>query len=213
MVCLLLPLLLLLLLARGMRRLCLSHLLLQVSGEEYGEEELDPEWATLLAELDTRLQVGAGVAGQSRRMVAAGVGLYVGVCSCCLPAGTAACRVHACCHSHMPSLCLPPQPCHMPAATANACSDQSAPHPLIQAAGRPRLSSRERAVAIRSLIVATASQSAEAALGKALADVEAFRCCRCLAPGRGGGWYVSRGAAILRSVAVSSNAALALMGS
>lgn len=32
----------------------------QVSGEEYGEEELDPEWATLLADLDTRLQVGAG---------------------------------------------------------------------------------------------------------------------------------------------------------
>lgn len=60
-----------------------------------------------------------------------------------------------------------------------------APPPTLiprQAAGRPPLSSRERAVAIRSLIVATASQSAEAALDKALADVEAFRwgaggCC------------------------------------
>ena len=31
----------------------------QVSGEEYGEEELDPEWMALLADLDARLQVGA----------------------------------------------------------------------------------------------------------------------------------------------------------
>lgn len=45
----------------------------------------------------------------------------------------------------------------------------------MQAAGRARLSARERAVAIRSLIVATASQSAEAALAKAQYDVEAFR--------------------------------------
>ncbi|KAL4432213.1 hypothetical protein ABPG77_005975 [Micractinium sp. CCAP 211/92] len=45
----------------------------------------------------------------------------------------------------------------------------------LQAAGRPRLSARERAVAIRSLIVATASQSADAALAKAQGDVEAFR--------------------------------------
>lgn len=139
-----------------------------MSGEEYGEEELDPEWATLLADLDTRLQVGAGVVGQCWRLVAAGTGLFVGVW-----------------HSRMPSLCLLPQPGHLAAATANACSDQHAPHPITQAAGRPRLSSRERAVAIRSLIVATASQSAEAALGKALADVEAFRCGGCFAPGRG----------------------------
>ena len=46
---------------------------------------------------------------------------------------------------------------------------------LTQAAGRPALSDRERAVAIRSLIVATASQSADAALAKAQHDVEAFR--------------------------------------
>jgi hypothetical protein len=37
------------------------------------------------------------------------------------------------------------------------------------------LSSRERAVAIRSLIVATASQSADVALDKAVQDVAAFR--------------------------------------
>ena len=43
------------------------------------------------------------------------------------------------------------------------------------AAGRPRLDPRERAVAIRSLIVATASQSAEAALAKAAADVDGYR--------------------------------------
>ncbi len=45
----------------------------------------------------------------------------------------------------------------------------------LQAAGKPKLSSKERAVAIRSLIVATASQSADAALGKAMHDVELFR--------------------------------------
>lgn len=53
------------------------------------------------------------------------------------------------------------------------------PHPTppihYQVAGRPALSARERAVAIRSLIVATASQSANAALSKAQHDVETFR--------------------------------------
>ena len=30
---------------------------LQVQGEEYGDDDLDPEWAGLLADLDARLQV------------------------------------------------------------------------------------------------------------------------------------------------------------
>lgn len=30
-----------------------------MSGEEYGEEELDPEWAALLADINARLQVGS----------------------------------------------------------------------------------------------------------------------------------------------------------
>jgi hypothetical protein len=46
---------------------------------------------------------------------------------------------------------------------------------FLQAAGRARLSAKERAVAIRSLIVATSSQSADVALGKAMHDVETFR--------------------------------------
>ena len=118
----------------------------------------------------------------------------------------------ACRYSRMPSLCLLPQlhAISVLAATAlpPACRhSQRLPWPFTahpihpQAAGRPRLSSRERAVAIRSLIVATASQSAEAALGKALADVEAFRCGRRFAPGRGRCCSVPRGAAILQSVA------------
>ncbi|PSC68678.1 hypothetical protein C2E20_7735 [Micractinium conductrix] len=76
-----------------------QELLQQVQGEEYGDEELDPEWTTLLGDLDARLQ----------------------------------------------------------------------------ASGRRALSARERAVAIRSLIVATASQSVDAALNKAQHDVESFR--------------------------------------
>ena len=43
------------------------------------------------------------------------------------------------------------------------------------AAGKPALNSKERAVAIRSLIVATASQSPEAAIAKAVQDVQVFR--------------------------------------
>lgn len=61
-------------------------------------------------------------------------------------------------------------------ATGRSTPAPAAPAVLAQAAGRPRLSARERAVAIRSLIVATASQSVEAALSKAVADVETFRC-------------------------------------
>jgi hypothetical protein len=45
----------------------------------------------------------------------------------------------------------------------------------LTAAGKPALNSKERAVAIRSLIVATASQSADAALAKAIHDVDVFR--------------------------------------
>ncbi|KAI3423836.1 hypothetical protein D9Q98_009672 [Chlorella vulgaris] len=75
------------------------EMLQQVQDEEYGEEDLDPEWASLLADLDARLQ----------------------------------------------------------------------------AVGQPSLDTRERAVAIRSLIVATASQSADVALNKAQHDIIAFR--------------------------------------
>lgn len=42
------------------------------------------------------------------------------------------------------------------------------------------MSAKERAVAIRSLIVATSSQSADAALGKAMHDVETFRRAQAL---------------------------------
>jgi hypothetical protein len=45
----------------------------------------------------------------------------------------------------------------------------------MQAVGQPSLGTRERAVAIRSLIVATASQSADVALNKAQHDIIAFR--------------------------------------
>lgn len=45
----------------------------------------------------------------------------------------------------------------------------------LAAGGRAPLGARERAVAIRSLIVATASASAEVALDRAAADVEAYR--------------------------------------
>ena len=33
----------------------------QVRGDEYGDDDLDPEWAGLLADLDARLQVRLGV--------------------------------------------------------------------------------------------------------------------------------------------------------
>lgn len=51
----------------------------------------------------------------------------------------------------------------------------------MQASGKQSLNSKERAVAIRSLIVATASQTAEAALNKTLHDIEIFRRAQMLA--------------------------------
>lgn len=112
---------------------------MQVQGEEYGDDELDPEWQALLSHLDERLQVGLGcqLGGEWAQFRTAAL----------LPAG-------------------PSQ-----AALARRRVSWSS----LQAAGRPRLSTRERAVAIRSLIVATASQSADVALSKAMHDVEAYR--------------------------------------
>ncbi len=46
---------------------------------------------------------------------------------------------------------------------------------LLMQARRPALDAAERAVAIRSLLVSTARESAHAALAKALGDIERFR--------------------------------------
>ncbi len=51
-----------------------TSVLMQVSGEEYGEEELDPEWMALLADLDARLQVGAGRGAAAAGQLLAGCG-------------------------------------------------------------------------------------------------------------------------------------------
>ena len=51
---------------------------------------------------------------------------------------------------------------------------QLAPFTLLQA-GRPGLVAKERAVAVRSLLVSTSSEKPDVALSKALDDVERYR--------------------------------------
>lgn len=58
-----------------------QELLQAVQGDEYQDEELDPEWSQLLGDLDGRLQVGWNLSGAPVARAEAGLGK--------LPAGTA----------------------------------------------------------------------------------------------------------------------------
>ena len=130
----------------------LQELLEQVRSDEYEAEELDDEWRGLLA---VRARLPACIAQCALQWPAGGDQSLAGLQ--CRRLGARLSNVFPQPFAH----CLPP-----PAQELDA---------RLAAAGKPALSSRERGVAIRSLIVATASQSADAALAKAIADVEVHR--------------------------------------